>query len=41
MYSKIGDVLKNQKDIEEFDNFTLGVISSGSVANFYISLNNK
>lgn len=40
-YSKIGDVLKNQKDREEIGNLTLGVITSGTVAKFYISLNDK
>lgn len=41
LYSKIGDVLKNQKDREEIGNLTLGVITSGTVAKFYINLNDK
>lgn len=41
LYHEIGNALKEQKDHVVLDKFTYGVITSGTVAKFYISLNNK
>lgn len=39
LYSKIGDVLKSQKESEDIGDLTVGITTSGNTAKFFILLN--